>query len=56
MYIVGIDIAKRFHEAAIIDCAGNIGWTRPPNSAWKPLGITGCRSTRTFAKQSKPFT
>ena len=24
MYIVGIDIAKRFHEAAIIDKAGKI--------------------------------
>ena len=24
MYIVGIDIAKRFHEAAIIDRAGKI--------------------------------
>ena len=24
MYIVGIDIAKRFHEAAIIDRAGNV--------------------------------
>ena len=24
MYIVGIDIAKRFHEAAIIDKAGNV--------------------------------
>ncbi|MBR2519062.1 MAG: transposase, partial [Selenomonadaceae bacterium] len=24
MYIVGIDIAKRFHEAAIIDQAGKV--------------------------------
>ncbi|MBR7025859.1 MAG: transposase, partial [Selenomonadaceae bacterium] len=24
MYIVGIDIAKRFHEAAIIDSSGKI--------------------------------
>ena len=24
MYIVGIDIAKRFHEAAIIDSSGNV--------------------------------
>ena len=24
MYIVGIDIAKRFHEAAIIDRAGKV--------------------------------
>ena len=24
MYIVGIDIAKRFHEAAIIDCKGKV--------------------------------
>ncbi|MBR4641216.1 MAG: transposase, partial [Selenomonadaceae bacterium] len=24
MYIVGIDIAKRFHEAAIIDSSGKV--------------------------------
>lgn len=24
MYIVGIDIAKRFHEATVIDKAGNV--------------------------------
>ena len=77
MYIVGIDIAKRFHEAAIIDSSGKVVVKRirfanshdgflklmtavrkldaPPNLAWKPQGITGCRSTLTCVKTDKSF-